>query len=80
MDNMLFQHDDACAACRARRVIAGVLLAQKVMPREIGSVTPENNAVPGFARPDCQWLEEFILHTNILSCCNMFLWSCHAFL
>ncbi len=28
---MLFQHDDARAACRARRVVVGVLLAQKII-------------------------------------------------
>src|SRR5579859_510591 len=62
MHNMLFKHDDARAASCACRVVVGVLLAQKVVPREIGSVAAENNAVPGLARPNYYGLEEFIWH------------------
>src|SRR5581483_2934443 len=65
MDNMLFQHDDTRAASRARCIVASVLLAQEIMAREIGAMTAENNTVSGFARPDCQRLEEFIRHENL---------------
>src|SRR5712692_8539071 len=65
MDNVLFQHNDARAACRARRVVAGVLLAQQVLPSEIGGMAAENDAVFGFARPDCKGLEELILHDDL---------------
>ena len=56
---MLFQHDDASAASRARRVVVGVLLAQEIVPREVGGVTAEKNAVPGLARADGYRLKEF---------------------
>ena len=65
MDDVFFQHDDACATCCSCCVVVCMPFAHQVVLGKVGGVTAKNYAITAFAWADGEWLEEF-LHGAII--------------
>ncbi len=65
---MFFQHNSPRATCCSCCIIVSVPFAQYVVVGKIGGMAPKNNAIGHLSLPKAQWLEECVLHRDIITC------------
>src|ERR1700674_4440213 len=65
---MFFQHNSPRTTCCSCCIIVSVPFAQYVVVGKIGGMAPKNNAIGHLSLPKAQWLEECVLHRDIITC------------